>query len=175
MPALRLLRKHGQRGVVDADDVLGKNQREHDPGDRDQQRRAMRPVRVERVGRHLEAQTKPLVALAFDGQAVIALGLDELREQRRACTSPAAALVGARRRRDVTATSALPARELLSSLDVHDHLRGHVLNTLVVDDADRLHLVLTAHAQTLPGRHRRTAPAGALAAEAPGAIPGARF
>lgn len=63
---------------------VGEHGAQHSVGDGHQHVGHVPPVAVERANGDLPAQEGQLVALPLDGQAIIALALDQLREQGRA-------------------------------------------------------------------------------------------
>ncbi len=140
-------------GVVDAGDVAAEHLRLHDVRDGLEQTDAEVPVAVERVGGDIPPEPLELVGLTVNRQRVFALALDQVRGHRHIDAAHdgerLAALGG-----DGVAAAALAA-ELLAALEVHDDLRRHVLDTLVLLIAHAAHLEAAVAARALIRRHRR--------------------
>jgi hypothetical protein len=109
---------------------------------------------VERVERYVEAQALHPVALPVNRQCVVALILDETREQRDASASNDVGRGLSWSSHRVRSASAVLADQHLATLNADDELLGYMLYTLVLLRRDGRHRNAAALAVALRFRHR---------------------
>lgn len=123
--------------------------------DRQEQRGGVAPPAIHGLDGNLEAQSRELVALPMDRHRIVALALDEHRQQRGGGASPDLGWLRALGRRRVELAARVLAHQHLAALDVVDELGRHVVHALVLDPVDAGHLLVAHFATSLRVGHQR--------------------